>query len=379
MQEKVNQEFTPGAMSISLDATRIQSLEDLISRFKIDTNEWQVERFVCNKWEVAASPKATRDPSTGKWIRRSSKLKLQELFQVKAWLRKRREVADAAAIIAEMKRAAEQYAPSFAHVIRKGRLLGNMAEICIMDAHFGKLAWNRETGYDSYDVKIATDRYRAAMHSLLHRLAPYKIDQYLLIIGNDLLHSDNAKGTTTNGTQLEVDVRYHKTFEIVRQLLCEEIEKLADAAPVKVMIMPGNHDRHPSYHLGDSIKCWFRNHPNVEVDNEPLSRKYHQWGVCMIAACHGDEGKRDDYPLQMATEQPVMWAATKYREMHTGHLHKTKVDEFHGVRVRIIPSLGGTDRWSSRNGYTGNLKQAEAFVWNAKAGLIGTAVYVADK
>lgn len=378
MNEKEQQELKGNNWNIALDATRIETLDQLVSRFKINLDLWEVERFVCNKWEVASSPKSTRKSVNDKWVRKSSKMKLQELFQVKAWLRKRTDVTNTIALIESMKKAAEQWVPSFAHVIRKGRLLGNMAEICIMDAHFGKLAWSRETGFDPYDVKIATDRYRKAMRSILHRLSPYKIDEYLLIIGNDLFHTDNEQGTTTKGTKVDVDGRYHKTFEIVRELLCQEIESLADTAPVKLMIVPGNHDRHASYHLGDSLKCWFRNHPNVEVDNEPKSIKYHQWGKCLIGACHGDEGKRDEYPLQMATDVPHMWAQAKFREMHTGHLHRTKVDEFKGVRVRIIPSLGGTDRWSSRMGYTSNLKQAEAFVWNHKAGLIGTAVYTAD-
>lgn len=375
MQEKETQEQKAGQWNIALDATRIRTLDQLISRFEIDVKVWDVERFVCNKWEVASAPKATRDPKTGKWTRRTSKMKLQDLYQVKAWLRKKQNIEDALNELSALKEEALSYSPTFPPIIRAGRLTGNMVEIVINDAHIGKLAWNVESGHGDFDVNIATRNYREAMSSMLHRLSPYKLDQILLVIGNDLFHSDNEFGTTTRGTKVDTDGRYHKTYRIVRKMMAEQIEALRFVAPVKVVVMPGNHDRHASWHLGDSLECWFRNCPDVEVDNVPKSRKYHQHGKVLLGWCHGDEGKREDYPLQMATEVPQLWAATKYREMHTGHLHKTKVDEYHGVRVRIIPSLGGTDRWSSRNGYTGNVKAAEAFIWNAKAGLIGTAVY----
>lgn len=375
MQEKEQQEQKAGQWNISLDATRIQSLDQLIKRFDIDLQVWEVERFVCNKWEVASSPKAVRDPKTGKWTRRTSKMKLQDLYQVKAWLKKKTNVSNALSEIAALKAEALNHSPAFAPIVRTGRLTGNMAEIVINDAHIGKLAWAVESAHGDYDVPIAVRQYKEAMSSLLHRLSPYKLDKILLVIGNDLLHADNEFGTTTKGTKVDVDGRYHKTYRIVRKMLCEQIESIRHIAPVKVIVMPGNHDRHASWHLGDSLECWFKNCPDVEVDNLPRARKYHLHGKVLIGWCHGDEGKRDDYPLQMATEVPELWASSKFREMHTGHLHKTKVDEFHGVRVRIIPSLGGTDRWSSRNGYTGNVKAAEAFVFNAKAGLIGTAVY----
>lgn len=379
MSEKERQEQKGTEWNIALDATRIRSLDQLIERFEIDTTVWEVERFVCNKWEVAASPKAVRDKTTGKWTRRNSKLRLQELYQVKAWLKKKVDVARALVEIESLRRAAECYSPAFPPVVRSGRLTGNIAEISINDAHISKMGWSRETGYADYDVTIAISRYETAMSSLIHRLQPYKLDGLLLVIGNDLLHSDNEAGTTTRGTQVDSDGRFHKTFELVRSMLCKQIESLRHIAPVTVLIVPGNHDRRATWHLGHSLACWFKDCADVTVDNEPTPRKYFQHGKVLLGFCHGDEGKRDEYPLQMATDVPQMWASTSYREMHTGHLHKTKVDEFKGVRVRILPSLGGTDRWSSYNGYTGNWQSAEAFVWNAKAGLVGTAVYTVPK
>jgi hypothetical protein len=95
----------------------------------------------------------------------------------------------------------------------------------------------------------------------------------------------------------------------------------------------------------------------------------------MLMWTHGDEGRRLDYPLLMATEQPEMFGETKYREAHTGDKHQTRVEEVHGVRVRILPSLAEVDEWHHRKTFTGSLLSAEAFVWNRDDGLIGTAIY----
>jgi hypothetical protein len=89
---------------------------------------------------------------------------------------------------------------------------------------------------------------------------------------------------------------------------------------------------------------------------------------------HGDKGKRNDYPLLMATEQPEMFGQTKYREAHTGHTHQTKLDEQHGVRVRVLPALCEADDWHAENAFVGNLRSAEAYVWNKDEGLINIAI-----
>ena len=98
----------------------------------------------------------------------------------------------------------------------------------------------------------------------------------------------------------------------------------------------------------------------------------------MLLWVHGDKGKRADFPLLMATEQPQMFGETRWREIHTGHLHQTKTEEWHGVRVRILPSLSAADAWHAAQGFTGQLRNSEAFVWNNKEGLIAQFYYNAD-
>ncbi len=255
---------------------------------------------------------------------------------------------------------------------------GNLLEINIADAHLGKLSWSPETGHESYDTKIADAMYRRAQSTLFERAKGVKFEKVLMVIGNDLMNSDTAEGTTTKGTQVSTDGRYHKTFYRARTLVIDSIEQARKVAPVHVIVMPGNHDRLACFHLGDSLEMYFHGQDDVFIDNQPRARRYFQFGKVMLMFTHGDTGTRMDMPGVMASEQPKMWGETLFRECHTGHLHQTRTEEKHGVRVRILPSLSPPDAWHADNAYVGCLRSAEGYIWNKDEGLIGQVFYTDD-
>ena len=258
---------------------------------------------------------------------------------------------------------------------------GNMLEIDIFDLHLGKLAWAKETGYEHYDLKIAKALFEDALETLIQRTAGHSFDSIILPVGNDFFHSDNMRNETTAGTRLDVEGRFHKTAYTGRVMIVAAIERLREVAPVKAIIAPGNHDQLTAWHLGDSLECYFHRDADVTIDNLPTLRKYHEFGKVMLLFMHGDKGKQPDYPLLMATEQPEMWGRTKFREAHLGHFHKTQVrnsptvDERHGARVRVLSSLCASDAWHAENQFVGNMRAAEAFVWNREEGLIAQATF----
>jgi hypothetical protein len=247
---------------------------------------------------------------------------------------------------------------------------GLMLEVSLFDHHFGKLAWPSETTGRPYDVKIAEATFMRALEQLLERSKGFRYDQVLFIVGQDIFHSNDIAGNTANGTRLDTEGRFQKTYWTVRKLLCRAIERLKQIAPVKVLVVVGNHDKLSAWTLGDSIDCWFHDDPKVSVDNAPTYRKYFQFGKVLLMFTHGDLGKREDFPLLMATEQPKAFGETLFRETHTGHLHTTKNQEWHGVRVRTLPALCPADAWHHENAYVGSLRIAEAFVWSREEGLI---------
>lgn len=280
--------------------------------------------------------------------------------------------------IESLKEQAKAAARTPVTIERPKELSNNMLEVNIPDAHFGKMAWGVETGYENYDTKIAQATYMRAVASLIERTKNTKYDEIVYVVGNDLLNSNDSENKTAHGTIVTTDGRYHKTFWKVRTTIVEAIEQFRKIAKVRVVLVYGNHDTLSSWHLGDSLECYFHKYTDVVIENNPTYRKYIEYGKNMIMLTHGDKGKKDDYPLVMATEQPQMWARTKFRECHTGHTHETKMQEQHGVRVRVLPALCPPDDWHSENAYVGNLRSAEAYTWNKTEGLVSVSIYNDD-
>ena len=277
--------------------------------------------------------------------------------------------------IAELREIAKKSLPSRTGGSCMTSSGSHMLEINIPDLHLGKLAWSQETGHPDYDSKIAEEVFEDALSALIERTISYKFEQILLPLGNDLLHSDTKFGTTTAGTVLDTDSRYQKNFSRARNLAIRAIDRLRCVAPVRVIMVAGNHDTLSVWHLGDSLECFYHAQPDVTIDNSPCLRKYHRFGNVMLMLTHGHNGKLADYPILMATEAPFLFGASKYREAHTGHTHQLKVQEIHGVRVRTLSALCPPDAWHADRGFVGNLRSAEAFVWHKEEGLIGTAIY----
>lgn len=352
---------TDTELTLSLNRTRIKTLDELLAACEVDTAVWECYRFVANKWEVGAKDLAGR-------------IQVEPLFQVKAWFRKRVQVAaalDEIRSLREDEKTAAVRRPTVRY--KPGRC---MLELSIPDLHLGKLAWHKETGWSDYDSGIARQCYEDALDALLARAAGHALDEIVLVVGNDLLNSDNKNHTTTRGTpQTSTDTRYQKTFRDAREMTAAAVKRCYGIARTRIVMVSGNHDELSVWHLGDSLECLFGNTGGVTIDNGPRMRKYHQFGQVGLMWTHGDKGKHAGYPLLFAKERPDIWGATKWQEVHLGHLHQTRVNEHNGVRVRILPSLCAADAWHSEMGFVGAVRAAEAFVWDRDEGLIGTAVY----
>ena len=89
--------------------------------------------------------------------------------------------------------------------------------------------------------------------------------------------------------------------------------------------------------MGDVISAYFHNDENIQVYNEVGKFHFFEYGNNLVMYDHG-EVKSADYPLIMATEYPLEFSRTKFREVHTGHLHKEMLNEYRGIKVRYLPS-----------------------------------------
>lgn len=262
---------------------------------------------------------------------------------------------------------------------RKTKKSGDiLVELSTPDLHVGKLAWGPETGHGSYDIHIAEQVFTNAVNSMVARAEslPERVERWLFPVGNDLLQTDNALGTTTSGTQVDSDGRYIKSFRRACTLMTWAIDRLSQVAPVTTVVVPGNHDRLTAFHVGDVLAAYYRSVPEVTIDNEPTLRKYVTYGACLLGFTHGSEEKEADLPLIMAQEMSQAWKDTTHREWHIGHFHKIRErrwsagDSFGGVRVRVLPALCAPDAWHSMRGFIGEMRAAEMYLWS-REGYVG--------
>lgn len=351
-------------------AEPIEDLADLIRVCNIDTKKYDVVDYEVKAYNA--------------WIKnKSNEIETKQLYSVKAHLKVKKVDTDVKLqkdlILEEIKK----HSPKtiyFYSVDHKNTKRNHALEINIPDLHIGKLAWGKETGED-YDIKIAVERYKKAVDELVSRVNIDTLGRIILPVGNDLINVDNAGNTTTAGTPVSCDSRFGKMFQTAKTLLIETIDKLCQIAPVDVIIIPGNHDSISTFTLGEVLDAWYHNAANVTVTNTHTPRKYYQYGQNLIMYTHGHREKLNDLGIICATEQPQLWAATKYRRVHVGHFHHSKqikftdVQEYPGFTVKILNSLSSNDAWHAEKGYL-SLKGAEAFLYHIDKGLVANYYYL---
>lgn len=350
-----------GQRDLSYRGTRIQTLEDLLAYAQVDTRIWEVERHTLNKYEVAAKTPEGMTTSM--------------LFQIKAWLRRKVIEEKLQKVMQGLLEQFRQAAPIRSAVARPPRR-GGLLEISIMDQHLGKFAWAAETGR-TYNCEIAERMFLNALEDLLAKSSSLSVERVLFPCGNDFFNTDHLGRTTTAGTPQDEGLRYQESFLRGRQLLVRAIERLRQIAEVEVVMIPGNHESQRLYYLGDVLAAWFRNVPDVKVDNRPCSRKYVSYQQNLIGFTHGNNEKHFDLPLLLATEQPEAWATSRHREFHLGHFHSRRHKMFvpsfdrAGVLVRLLPSLCPPDAWHAAMGYNARLA-AEALYFHPEDGCVAT-------
>lgn len=360
-------EEADGTLVAESSGTIIRTLAQLLERVEADMDAYYVHDWKPNTWTTT--------------LKGPDKRPIQVTnYQIKAWLKPIKPVIDVRRAVESMLadlRARAPKPPPRRLVAADPRQAPVAVEICIMDLHVGMLAWGEETGED-YDSGIAEQLFLGSIEKVLERTAHLNVVEWVLPIGHDLLHVDTtiqgAGGATTRGTPQDVDDRWQRVVRRVRWMFIKGIMLLRERARVLLKGVPGNHDEERSWALVEMLDCYFHHFEDVVVDNSPKKTKFWSYGQCLVMMRHGHKGKRQNPALVMATAEPELWAASRYREVHEGHFHAKKeservdVIEERGVRCRTIPSLAASDRYHADEGYL-HLRTMEAFVWHAEWGM----------
>lgn len=219
------------------------------------------------------------------------------------------------------------------------------------DPHWGMRVWGPETGGTSYDLNIAKREYYAAVDYLVDH-APETGTAISLNVG-DNFHSDNPENKTRrSGHDLNVDGRIAKVFQTVLEARCYKIDRmLSKHDTVVVRELPGNHDPVLSIGFVKALAAYYRNEPRVRVIDSPSVWWHYQHGAVMFGTTHGDGAKVKDMPLLMATDEPAMWGATRFRHCYTGHMHHLERWELPGCVVEMLRTLAARNEYEHHAGF----------------------------
>ncbi len=360
---------------------RIMSDRDLLEYLQVDMNYWRVEKVIYGKTDSYRKDRSVEwDVEGGRVehgeVHDSGKILIVPLFSVKVVLKRKVEEIAVRDVFGELLEDLRRHAPKFPKINYPRQPRGCRFELCLTDVHLGLLAWGEESGVD-YDLHITVDAVNRVVDELLSHTVGRRISRIILPVGNDFFNVNNQDNTTVHGTPQSEDSRWQKTFRVGYELMVNVINRCMQIAPVDVIMVPGNHDEERSFYLGEVIKAYYHNTPAVTVDNRAKPRKYYGFGQCMIGFTHGYYEKLEKLAGLMAAEEPKMWAASKFREFHTGDKHHKKdmlttfSDEGGlGVVVRILRALSAPSAWADRKGFIGAQRAAEAFLWDPDRGLV---------
>jgi len=246
--------------------------------------------------------------------------------------------------------------------------------IDIADLHIGKLATAFETGED-YNSQIAVKRAKDGLQGILDKAKGFDIDKVLFVAGNDILHTDNTKRTTTGNTPQDTDGMWYDNFIMAKNLYIELLEQLMSFAEVEVVYNPSNHDLTHGFFLMQLIEAHFsKSTINFNIDLK--HRKAFKYGNNLIGTTHGDGAKIEHLPLLLATEFPILWSETKHRYIYSHHVHHKTSKDFIGVTFETLRSPSGSDSWHHKNGYTGVPKAVEGYIHHKEFGQIARLTHI---
>jgi hypothetical protein len=268
----------------------------------------------------------------------------------------------------------KEYAPKYHAIETVKSKDAHLLVIDIADLHIGKLATAFETGED-YNSQIAVKRAKDGLQGILNKSEGFYIDKVLFVAGNDILHTDNTKRTTTAGTPQDTDGMWYDNFIMAKNLYIELLEKLLSFAEVEVVYNPSNHDFTHGFFLMQLIEAHFAN-STINFNVNLLHRKAFKYGNNLIGTTHGDGAKIENLPLLLATEFPILWSETKHRYIYSHHVHHKTSKDFIGVTFETLRSPSGSDSWHHKNGYTGVPKAVEGYIHHKEFGQIARLTHI---
>jgi len=268
----------------------------------------------------------------------------------------------------------QNYVPKYPQLKRETNENKRLFVFDPADIHIGKLCSAFEVG-ETYNNQIAVQRVLSGCRGILNEIDTTTIDKVLFVIGNDILHIDNTKRTTTSGTPQDTDGMWYENFMLAKQLYVDVLQTLISIADVHFVFNPSNHDYTNGFFLAQVIETYFKDCENITFDISISHRKYYKYYDNLIGSTHGDGARLENLPLLMASESKN-WTDCKHRYIYTHHVHHKIAKDYIGCTIESLRSPSGTDSWHHRNGYQHAPKAIEGFIHHKEFGQIARLTHI---
>jgi UDP-2,3-diacylglucosamine pyrophosphatase LpxH len=322
----------------------IKSLDELIEKCNIDTEKWEITKYVQNYWGNGETPH----------------------WQVKAWLGKKKDeqvFQDSFISFLENYQpiSPEVMAPKYAEGKKDACLIINK-----QDSHLNKLDIGGENDIDHrFGDFIQRVEIILNQASLSNNLTDIKY-----IIGSDEFNSEFTNATT-KGTPQQNILSYHDSFQAICDHEVSVINLLLQKGEnVDVIFVAGNHDEYVGWHLASWLQTYFRSEERVFFDISPRYRKYVSYGTSALMFNHGDALKPAKlaglFPMEFKTE----WSEHDNFYIFTGDKHHEMSLDFNGIKFYQLPAFStAKSSWDDKNGYTVTKGEVTGFLIDLQDGI----------
>ncbi|KKN75679.1 hypothetical protein LCGC14_0377820 [marine sediment metagenome] len=366
-----DEDKSKGTVVITTRSLDIKTIEDALRIAEVDLDVWKVDRAKVNSWEVTMGVKSIVGKLT------ETHAETYTNFQVTLWLvRKAPEVLAFEDLVKRLESASPVVPIIAFHEYTKVVPDEHQREleISLADIHLGLRCLAPCSDID-WSPDIADKMVMSVIDGLIESAKSFgPFERIIFPFGNDFMHTDNVFNTTTAGTFQPEGDAWKSTMLHGEVLAMAMIDRMEQEAPVKVIVVPGNHAMQTEISMGRTLLAYYHNDENVQVDANMSSYKFHKYGVNLLGFEHG-HSIRQTLRLSglMANECPEWWAETKYREWHCGDQHRKgsgrpSVMAEQGVGVEFLPSLVPANEWHKVHAFSWQKRIGMAFVWDKTAG-----------
>jgi len=349
-QKKEDTDLSKGKSEKTVVTSReIKTLEDLIDVCEIDTEIWNIDKYVQNSWG---------NPNNQQW-------------QVKAFLSVKQEKLD---LTKSFDKFVENYNKTIFVNQTKSKHTQNQEQrdipndvlylVSLSDLHIGNY---QKTGY--------LEKVRQRVFETFKSIAGSGVKKVVLLNTGDMLHTNGSQGTTLGGTQLDSELSFEDSFTQGLDLITSLIDYAATLSlSVTYVNVRGNHSFDTEYCLGEALKKIYQKQPNVEILNQRDTRIYYLWNNNAFMFTHGDKAV-ERLPLLFATEGKEFFNKAENHHILLGHTHHNSSKQFvndrkeyAGIEVRVLGSPTSNDQWHKENGFTGNKKSIVSMLFTPDEG-----------